>query len=76
MCEDTYEWICFKLVVMLNSTKLYSLIPVWMTMIFTQGHRVMGKLEHVQSFCCKVAWSNSSVRGGSLCKGDDCKEVL
>ena len=32
-------------------TKLFSLIPVWMTLMFTQGHRVMGNLEFVQSFC-------------------------
>ena len=27
----------------LDMTKLYSLIPVWMTLLFTQGHRIMGK---------------------------------
>ena len=36
----------------LNTTKLYSLIPVWMTLMFTYDHRVMANLEFVQSFCC------------------------
>ena len=35
---------------MLNTTKLYSLISLWMTLIFTQGHKVKGKLEHVLWF--------------------------
>ena len=33
-------------------------------LMFTQGHRVMGKLEIVQLFCCIVAWSNSNVHDG------------
>ena len=69
MCLDTSEPICFKLNV-INTTKFYSLIPVWMTLMFTQGHRIMGKLELVQSFCCKVAWRNSNVHDGWLCKRD------
>ena len=48
MCQDTYEPICFKLGIKLNMTKLYSFIPVWMTLMFTQGHMVTGKLEFVQ----------------------------
>ena len=40
MCQDTCELICFKLGMMLYTTKLYSLIPVWSTLIFTQGHWV------------------------------------
>ena len=55
------EPICFKHSMMLNTTKLYSLIPVWMTLMLTQGHRVTGKVELVQSFCRTVAWSNSNV---------------
>ena len=61
VCWDTCELICFKLGLMLSATKLYSLVPDWMTMMFTQGHMVMGKLELGQSFCCKVAWSNSNL---------------
>ena len=37
VCQDTYELICFKLGMMLNTTKLYRLISVWMTLVFTQG---------------------------------------
>ena len=35
----------------------------------------MGKLELVQSFCFKVAGSNSNILNGWLCKGDDFEEV-
>ena len=52
----------FKLGILLNTIRLYSLIPVWMTLMFTDDHRVTGQLELVQSFCCKVAWSDSDVR--------------
>ena len=52
LCRDTYELICFKLGMMSlqfdYTTKLYSLI-------FTQGHRVTGKLELAQSLCFNVA---------------------
>ena len=47
ICHDTCEPICFRLGVMLNSTKLYSLVPVRIT----QGHRVTGNVQLVQSFC-------------------------
>ena len=76
MCKDTFEPIGFKLVMVLNSTELYSLIPVWTTLMFTHGHRVTGKIEVVQSFCYKVAWSSSDVHDGWLCKEDDCEEVM
>ena len=56
MCQDTCELICFKFDVMLNITIFYSLIPVWMTLMFARGYRITGKLELVQSFFCKVAW--------------------
>ena len=39
---------------LLRTTKLYSLISVWMTLIFIQGHGVTGKLELVQPFCFKL----------------------
>ena len=61
MCQDTCIQMCVKLGMILNSTKFYSLIPEWMTLMCTQGHRVTGKLELVQSFCGKDAWSNSNV---------------
>ena len=76
MCQDTSEPTCFKLGMMLDTPKLNSLIPVWMTLMFTQGHRVTGKLELAQSICRKVALSNSNVHDGWLCRGDDCEEVL
>ena len=49
---------------MLDRTKLYSMILVWMTLTFTQGCTVMGKLELVQSVCCIVAWSSTNVCDG------------
>ena len=52
--QDTCELIHFKFGMMLNTTKLYSLLPVCMTFLFTQGHRVMVKLEFVQSFSCRL----------------------
>ena len=45
----------FKLSVMIDTSKLYCLIPVLMILTFIQGQRVVRKLEHLQSFCCKVA---------------------
>ena len=48
---------CCLLKLMLGMIKLYSLFPVWMTLAL-EGHRVTEKLELVQSFCCKFAWSN------------------
>ena len=76
LCCDTWELTCFKLSMMLDMTKLYNLIPVCVILMFTEGHRVTWKLKLVQSFCCKVAWSNSNVHDSWLCKGDDCEEVL
>ena len=76
LCLDTCEAICFKVGMMLNTTEVYSLIQLWMTVMFTQGHKVTGKLEFVQSSCCKVAWSNLNVHDGWLCKGVDCEEIL
>ena len=73
LCWDICEPICFKLGMVLYMTKLYTLIPVWMTLMFTQGHRKAGI---VQSVCCKVAWSNSNVHDYWLWKGSDCEKVL
>ena len=72
MCHDIFEPICFKLDMMLNIAKLYSLIHVWMTLMFIHGHRASEKVELVQSLCYKVAWSNWNVHDGWLCKEDDC----
>ena len=60
--------ICFRLGMFLSITKLYSLIPVWMTLMLAQGHRVMRKLKLVQSFVVKLheatqmLWIIDSVR--------------
>ena len=43
-CQETYGPICLKLGMLLDTTKLCTLIPVWMTLVFTQGHRVTGNL--------------------------------
>ena len=51
MCQDTCEPICYKLGTMLNTIKVYCLIPVCMTVMITEGHMVAGKLEIAQSFC-------------------------
>ena len=42
-------------------TELHSLIPVCMILTFTQGHRVIEKLELAQSFCFNVALGNPNV---------------
>ena len=54
LCLDSYELMCFKIGVMLDMTKRYSLVPVCMTLIFSQGHKVTGRLEFVQFFCSNV----------------------
>ena len=41
--SDTYEQIFFKLNMMIDTTKLYILIPMWMTLVFKQGDIVMRK---------------------------------
>ena len=66
LCRDTCEQICFKIGMMLVTTRLYSLVPV----------PESRELKHVQSFFCKFARSNTNVRGGWLCKGNYCEEVL
>ena len=49
MFQDTCEPICSKLGMILNTTKLYSLIPVSMTLKFTEGHLATENLELMQS---------------------------
>ena len=36
--SDTYYLISFKFQIVLDTTKRYSSIPVWMTLTFTEGH--------------------------------------
>ena len=48
---------CWDFGMVIDMTKLYNLIPEWMTLTFTQGHRVLRNVELVQSFCGKVLWS-------------------
>ena len=45
LCQDTYEPFCFKLNMLLDTTTLYSIIPVSVTLTFSHGDRVTGKLE-------------------------------
>ena len=45
MCQGTCKPIGFKLGMMLNTTKIYSLVPVLVTLMFSQNHMVTGKLE-------------------------------
>ena len=42
---DSSELICFKLSIVVDTIILHSWIPALMTLMFTQGHRVMRKLE-------------------------------
>ena len=58
LCRNTCEPICFKVGVMPDSTRLYSLILVLITLMFTQGHRVAGKLELVKSSVVKLNEAN------------------
>ena len=71
-----HEMICFKLCMVLDMTKLFSFIPVWVTLAFTQAWRVTGKIQLVLSFWCKVAWSNTNFCDAWLCKSDDGKEAM
>ena len=71
--SDTYEPISFKLGMNPENIKLSRLIPAWMILNFTQGHRVTGRLRLVQTLCCWVEWSSPNFCSGWFCKGDDCK---
>ena len=57
-----------KLVIMIDVTKLYILIPICMAWILLTVTRLQ---ELVLWFCCKVAWSNPNIHSGWLCEGDD-----
>ena len=41
---------CFKLSIIIETTKLYTLIPVWMTMMFIQGYSCMRNQKLLCSF--------------------------
>ena len=43
LCQDTCEPICYKLGMMLSTTKLCCLIPVWVTLMFARDDRLVGK---------------------------------
>ena len=75
-CSDAYEPITFKLGMMIDRTKLYILIPVSMTLTIILSHMVTRKLQLVQSFCCKVAWSSPYTGSGWLCEREGFKENL
>ena len=64
---DVYKPIYFKVGMMVVITMLYSfiLINVKNTLTFTQGHRVLRKLELLQ-LCWKVAWSRPNIYSGWL----------
>ena len=70
--------ICFKLGIMLDTTKFCGMMPVWVIPYDwtlpneDQGHRVMWNIEPVQLFCHKVVWSNRD--HDSLCKGHGLKK--
>ena len=66
---------CFKVGMMLNTIKLYNVIPLWMILTFTDDLRVTEQLGLVQLFSCKVAWSGSNDCNGWLCEEDDYKDV-
>ena len=54
----TYKPISFKLGVIIDSIKLYSLIPASVTLTIIESRKVTRMLESVHSFCCKVARSS------------------
>ena len=73
LCLDACKLICLKLGMMLNTTWLYSLIAIGMTLMFTQGHRKA-------RICAVILFQNcmkqSNMRDSWLHKGDDCEEAL
>ena len=46
-----------------------------MTLMLSQGHMVMGKLDAFAVILLKSVWSILGVSDGWLCKGDGCEEV-
>ena len=52
LCQDSCKPICFKLGVMLDTVKLFSLIPVCMAVMFTQGHKKARTCAVILLLCC------------------------
>ena len=73
---DADEPFSLQPVVVIDISKVCSLIPVWLTLTFFPGHSVWRNLELMQSFCCKLAWSSAFFYNSWICKGDDCKGAL
>ena len=48
--QDACEPICFKPGIVLDTTEVYSMALVLTTLIFSQCHRIMGKLELVKLY--------------------------
>ena len=46
----------FKLDLVMDTTVLFCLIPIWMTLTFIQGHNCMRKQKLPSSFSCKFLW--------------------
>ena len=70
MCQDTCELICFKLGMVLNTAKLYSLILVWIDLMFTPGHRVTGKLELADTLLQKLHIATRNMLAVVDCNGE------
>ena len=64
-----YMPISLKLGMMIDITKLYSWIPVWMTL--TMVTSVLGIWNLFNHSVVKVAWSHLNFGDGWLCMGDD-----
>ena len=45
LCLDIFEPVSFKLGLVIAVPKVYTLVPVWMALPFTQGHMVSRKIE-------------------------------
>ena len=67
--------VSFKHDIILDMTKLYSFIPVWMTLTFNQCGTIIRKQECLQSLCCKEKRSIENFCRG-YCQEDVLKEVM
>ena len=73
MCWNANDPISFKLGMMIDTTKGYILILVWVTLMFTQGLRFTRKPELVHSLIHSVVkWSDVAQRFAMV---DDVREV-
>ena len=77
LCRGTCGPICFKLGKLLDMTGLYRLIPVWMPLMFAQGHSVTRKLEVRTHASILLKSCIKQLRcSWWLCNRDDCEEAL